>query len=455
MDSSTKTCSSKEHKEINATCYCIECKVYMCKKCENFHSKLFDHRHCYSLDQKLEEIFTGFCKEPNHLERLEYFCKNHNILCCASCAVKIKGKQKGEHKDCDICFIEDIKEEKKNKLKENIKSLENLSQILNESINQLKIALEKINKDKEELKFHVQKIFTKIRNALNDREDELLIDIDKLFEKYFFNEDIIKEGEKLPNKINISLEKGKITDNDWLDENNLNSLINDCINIENNIKDINKIKENIKKCHNSNDLKIQFYPKDESEINKFIESIKTFGKISQIIPINSKIINVGDNKLICDWIPNKSIINFSLLYRMSEDGPAFSTFHQKCDNQYPVLFLAKAKNGCKFGGYTSIGWNTISNNYISDEKSFLFSLNKNKKYKLLDNYKNYKTIGCYNNRGVDFNNDCYFYQNDMTKCYSSGNYAYLDGIGRVLADNNNNTTFIVEEVEIYKIIIQD
>ena len=113
MDSSTKKCSSKEHKEINATCYCIECKVYMCKKCENFHSKLFDHRHCYSLDQKLEEIFTGFCKEPNHLERLEYFCKNHNILCCASCIAKIKGKQKGEHKDCDICFIEDIKEEKK------------------------------------------------------------------------------------------------------------------------------------------------------------------------------------------------------------------------------------------------------------------------------------------------------------------------------------------------------
>ena len=39
----------------------------------------------------------------------------------------------------------------------------------------------------------------------------------------------------------------------------------------------------------------------------------------------------------------------------------------------------------------------------------------------------------------------------MKKCYSSGNHNYLKGIGKVLADNNE-TTFIVEEVEVYKII---
>ena len=144
-----KKCSSKEHKEINAICYCIECRIYMCNKCETFHSKLLDHHHCCNLDKNIEEIFTGFCKEQNHLERLEYFCKNHNILCCASCITKLKGKQKGEHKDCEICFIEDIKNEKKNKLKENIKTLENLSQILEESINKLKLIIEKKIKTKK------------------------------------------------------------------------------------------------------------------------------------------------------------------------------------------------------------------------------------------------------------------------------------------------------------------
>ena len=40
----------------------------------------------------------------------------------------------------------------------------------------------------------------------------------------------------------------------------------------------------------------------------------------------------------------------------------------------------------------------------------------------------------------------------MTKCSSSGDYSFLKGVGRVLADNNNNTTFIVDEVEIFKVI---
>ena len=448
MENSTQKCSSEDHKEINAICYCIECKVYMCNKCENFHLKLFKLHHCYNLDKNINEIFTGFCKEKNHLEKLDYFCKNHNILCCASCIAKIKGKDRGEHKDCDVCFIENIKDEKKSKLKENIINLENLSKTLNESINQLKVIIEKINQKKEELKLNIQKLFTKIRNTLNEREDELLIEIDKYFENTYFKEDIIKETEKLPNKINISLEKGKIIDNNWSNENILNSLINDCINIENNIRDINIIKENIKKCNNLNSLKIHFFPKEENEINKFIEKIKTFGKISTFTLINSKIINFDDNQLINNWINNNENINYSLLYRMSEDGTSFSTFHQKCDNQFPVLFIAKAKNGYKFGGYTSIGWNTKSNTYLSDKESFLFSLNKKNKYKLQDDNK---TIGCYNYRGVDFNNDCYFYQNDMTKCHSDGNYSYLKGIGKVLADNNDNT-FIVEEIEIYKII---
>ena len=59
------------------------------------------------------------------------------------------------------------------------------------------------------MKLNIQKVFTKIRNALNDREDELLLEVDKQFEKEYFNENLLKENEKLPNKIKISLEKGK------------------------------------------------------------------------------------------------------------------------------------------------------------------------------------------------------------------------------------------------------
>ena len=219
-------CSSIEHQNINAINYCHECKIFMCNKCENFHSKLFQNHHFYDINKEIKEIFTGFCKEENHLEKLEFFCKNHNLLCCASCITKIKRKGKGQHTDCNICNIEDIKDEKKNKLRENIEKLENLSINFEQSINQLKIIFENINKNKEELKLKIQKIFTKIRNVLNEREDQLLLEVDKKYDNLFFKEDILKENEKLPNKIKISLERSKALDNEWNDDNQLSKLIN-------------------------------------------------------------------------------------------------------------------------------------------------------------------------------------------------------------------------------------
>ena len=59
------------------------------------------------------------------------------------------------------------------------------------------------------MKLNIQKIFTKLRTALNHREDELLIDLDKQLENNYFNEDISKECDMLPNKIKISLKKVK------------------------------------------------------------------------------------------------------------------------------------------------------------------------------------------------------------------------------------------------------
>ena len=195
MEKEKKKCSLIDHNENYSACYCIECKIYMGNKCENFHSSLFKNHHTYKLDKDIPEIFTGFCKEENHYDELKYFCKTHNKLCCVACIAKLKGEGNGQHTDCNICFIKDIKEEKKNKLNENIKILEDLSNIFDKTVNDLKIILEKIIENKDELKLNIQKIFTKIRNALNEREDELLIEVDKQFDKLYYNEDIIKKSE--------------------------------------------------------------------------------------------------------------------------------------------------------------------------------------------------------------------------------------------------------------------
>ena len=270
-------CFSEDHKEINAISFCPKCQIYMCKKCENIHLSFFKNHNFYNIN-KDEEIFTGFCKEKNHYE-LKYYCKDHNQLCCVSCIAKLNEDGEGQHKNCQVCYIDKIKEEKKNKLKENIILLENLQNKFSESIESLKKIFEEIEKDKEKLKLEIQNIFTKIRNYLNDREEQLLLDVDNLYNNKFFDENIIKKAEKLPKKIKESIEKGKIIDKEW-DKYNIFSNINDCINIENNIININIIKENINKFNLKNKIKFNFNPKG-CRLDNFLENIKSFGKINE------------------------------------------------------------------------------------------------------------------------------------------------------------------------------
>ena len=113
MENIKQKCSSIEHDKIDAVVYCQECKVYMCNKCENFHSKLLKDHNINKLDKDIKEIFTEFCKEENHFGKLEFFCKTHNQLCCSDCLCKFKIKGKGIHLDCDVCILENIKDEKK------------------------------------------------------------------------------------------------------------------------------------------------------------------------------------------------------------------------------------------------------------------------------------------------------------------------------------------------------
>ena len=90
---------------------------------------------------------------------------------------------------------------------------------------------------------------------------------------------MIKESEKLRNKIKKSIEKGKIIEKEWnQNDNNLSSLINDCINIENNIKEINLINDSIKKSQLNKGC-IIFYNIKELEINQLKNTIQNFGEI--------------------------------------------------------------------------------------------------------------------------------------------------------------------------------
>ena len=86
----------------------------------------------------------------------------------------------------------------------------------------------------------------------------------------------------------------------------------------------------------------------------------------------------------------------------------------------------------------------------NDENSFLFSLNKNKKF--YPKEKDLKTIYCYQDYGPWFyGGEIGFYNKDMTECESSICGEYLD---EPLSTNKPNTYFKVQEVEFYRILIE-
>jgi len=72
METKSCKCSVDEHKEIDAISFCYGCKIYMCHKCEQYHSVLFKNSHKIEniKDKNMEFLFTGLCKENNHSAEL-------------------------------------------------------------------------------------------------------------------------------------------------------------------------------------------------------------------------------------------------------------------------------------------------------------------------------------------------------------------------------------------------
>ena len=383
MEIQNTKCSSNKHTEINAVSYCPECKKYFCNKCLNFHSEIFGDHKAINLNQK-NEFFIDKCKEENHNDKLEFYCKEHNTLCCPLCLCRIKEYGYGQHFDCNVTHIKEIKDEKRNKLKKNINNLEELNKKIDKSINKLKEIFEQKNKKRDDLKIKIQSIFTKLRKALNDKEDKLLLEIDEYYNNIYLKEELIKKSEKLPNKIKKSIENGKIIDKEWK-ENNLSSLINYCINIENNIKEINIINDNIKKC----DIKIDYNIKEE-QINNMIDNIKNFGKI--IIENNYDYKIEKKNPIYkltnhTDWIFCLCVLNDGRLVSGSRDSSII--IYNKTKYQ-PDLIIKEHKASI----YCIIQLSSEILSYCSFDKTIkLFNI-KEMKYEILQTLNHHNNTVC-------------------------------------------------------------
>lgn len=222
-----------------------------------------------------------------------------------------------------------------------------------------------------------------------------------------------------------------------------------------------KIKEkNVEDKVNELFIVIEKQQKEIDVMKKEIEELKTYKKKEveekekfeeKFMLKNSLILNKNDEEAIRDWInPNKKL-KFKLLFRMSRDGSNCSDFHRFCDDKGETLLLFKTDTNCRFGAYTPLKWvtpppNQTEINDPSDNLTFLFSLNKMKKFTKIPgknpltarSQKNYgPLLGSATDLGI---------KPDMRTGWS-GNDTYLTN--RELTDGKDS--FNLSEIEVYKV----
>ena len=179
----------------------------------------------------------------------------------------------------------------------------------------------------------------------------------------------------------------------------------------------------------TNNSRIIFSLNKKIKTPKFKEKEKDnvivcYRTVAKILNLNSKILINKDIEaftLKSFIAPNKRVeskLLYSFYYdpfnkKKNENLNSFSNilykevnkFHQACDNRSNILLLCKSNKEI-FGGFTPLSFDS-SSGYKKDANSFLFSLNKFKKYPK-DSIKNTRSIYCHKNYGPCFYDDLEF-----------------------------------------------
>ena len=292
--------------------------------------------------------------------------------------------------------LDDIFDELKEKINNNQIALKEIENILivnipllenKEIIFELRPFIQNNNERLNQLTELIIQLKTEMNNIKKEEIENLKNETMEL--KVKFND--IKNNEIQLKNENKQLEKEieymKETENELIDKNKQIINIVNFLKNENNqlINEINELKnENNQLKNNVSQIKDEnTYLKNE--VSELKEKLNKLWKENKMINhLDSKIINENEkcNEILKYWINPSKKIKAELLYRLSENGDKISTFHELCDNKGPTLALFHVNDGNIVGIYTPLSWESPFFNYTKDDlDTFIFNLNKNKKFK--------------------------------------------------------------------------
>ena len=200
--------------------------------------------------------------------------------------------------------------------------------------------------------------------------------------------------------------------------------------------------------------------KNNNFFNRPIPLPKNFHPIKDLKSIiSSEIIkSIEEIELILKSVHNYNKFDapptIQAIFQSSLNGDSAQTFHKFCDGEPNVIVVLETKEGKRFGGFTTIGFNS-DNGAMKDSYSFLFSFDLMKIYKSKREKKNIycnENTGPYfgdkNNKDLVISDKCFI--NDSFVGKTNGCFLNMNSDYEL---NEGNSNFVINKLEIFKLLI--
>ena len=312
------------------------------------------------------------------------------------------------------------------------------------------------NEDDEEIEENVKEIEELSSNyiQLKQKYEQMVKNHDKEINQFYIEiQDLKHQNNDLKQKIEILL--SQVTQLNELiskkDNNNLKNSLSSIQNLIDRIEILEELKEESTKSSKKNNSEgITSILMNNSIIQKTI-NIKKLKKCFK----SSSILN---NETDFDFLLNKlSIYNptsYKIIYKTSIDGDNIKNFHSNCDGEENILIIIETNKGLKFGGFTSVGFDS-SGFELRDDKAFLFSIDKKKIYDIVEGnnaiYCNRKFGPIFCSKPDSTAYSILIPDNYLKNKSSTTKKCFCYKINENFELNNGKKEFLVKEMEVFRL----
>ena len=190
--------------------WCMECEEELCSECSEYHTNLKMARNHHVVDLKLKTSYSALLKMPSLVCeqhkycQVEYFCVDHDELCCWDCLAKT-------HKSCvNTMSLDSASKGAKHSqlLSDCQEQLTSISQTYKNILKYREENVSGIKDDKQRIKENMKTIKEKLIQRINEVEKELINKLDILVqENTKFQQDEISKVLEVTEEVELYLKE--------------------------------------------------------------------------------------------------------------------------------------------------------------------------------------------------------------------------------------------------------